>query len=406
MNKPTKPNITIPESFAANGVKADFDDNKILNGFDRIQPDVLAGDNLNKFIDDTYKGLNYGIAAGDAINLIQEGETLTVKNGQLVSGSIGGSSRNIGETIFSLVPLTDAGLHLLDGSLIQGDGMYAAFVDYIAVLYNASETPPAYFTTEDEWQSSITTYGVCGKFVYDSENNTVRLPKVTGFVEGTLDASALGELTEAGLPNITGSYYDSCLTYNSPPPTLAEGAFYSVAEAGRYRPSLNTNAATLPDIRFDASRCSAVYGNANTVQPQAIKGFIYIVLANSTKTDIQVDIDKIATDVNNKQDKCIHIIDTYVNGTSGYRIWSDGYCKQWGYFDSGATQYNLKTINFLKPFINTDYQVYITVYNEDYTDGGVSAYHRDIHNKTTSSFQTYFDNNIQRKMWEASGYLV
>lgn len=65
MNKPTKPNITIPESFAANGIKADFDNNKILNGFDRIQPDVLAGDNLNKFIDDTYKGLNYGIKGVD-----------------------------------------------------------------------------------------------------------------------------------------------------------------------------------------------------------------------------------------------------------------------------------------------------------------------------------------------------
>lgn len=85
MNKPTNPNITIPESFAVNGIKADFDNNKILNGFDRIQPDVLAGDNLNKFIDDTYKGLNYSIAGTDAINLIQEDEVLSVENGQLVS---------------------------------------------------------------------------------------------------------------------------------------------------------------------------------------------------------------------------------------------------------------------------------------------------------------------------------
>nr|DAH14855.1 MAG TPA: L SHAPED TAIL FIBER PROTEIN [Caudoviricetes sp.] len=35
-------------------------------------------------------------------------------------------------------------------------------------------------------------------------------------------------------------------------------------------------------------------------------------------------------EISNKQDKCIHIIDTYVNGTSGYRVWSDGYCEQWG----------------------------------------------------------------------------
>lgn len=54
----SKPNISIPAEFAANGTKTDFSALKILNGFDRINPDVLAGDNLNKFIDDTYKGLN------------------------------------------------------------------------------------------------------------------------------------------------------------------------------------------------------------------------------------------------------------------------------------------------------------------------------------------------------------
>lgn len=83
MNKPTKPNITIPESFAANGVKADFDNNKILNGFDRIQPDVLAGDNLNKFIDDTYKASNYALDLGDyadeidAAKVNKTGDTMT-----------------------------------------------------------------------------------------------------------------------------------------------------------------------------------------------------------------------------------------------------------------------------------------------------------------------------------------
>jgi len=79
MNKPEKPNITIPESFAVNGVKADFDNNKVLNGFDRLQPDVLAGDNLNKFIDDTYKGLNYALNFGDYIDtkVNRAGDTMT-----------------------------------------------------------------------------------------------------------------------------------------------------------------------------------------------------------------------------------------------------------------------------------------------------------------------------------------
>ena len=89
MNKPIKPNITIPESFAKNGVKTDFDSDLIAEGFDNLKPDVLAGDNLNKFIDDTYKGLNYGMAAADAINLINEGETLTVVDGKLTSRTTG-----------------------------------------------------------------------------------------------------------------------------------------------------------------------------------------------------------------------------------------------------------------------------------------------------------------------------
>lgn len=62
MAKPIKPNIQIPQAFAINGDKTDFLEEKIQNGFDPVDPDVLAGDNLNKFIDDTYKGLNYSIA--------------------------------------------------------------------------------------------------------------------------------------------------------------------------------------------------------------------------------------------------------------------------------------------------------------------------------------------------------
>ena len=99
-----------------------------------------------------------------------------------------GNSRNIGEIVTSTIPLTDAGLHLLDGALLSY-GSYQAFVDYIADLYDSGDYPDL-FDTEADWQASVTTYGVCGKFVYDSINNTVRLPKITGFIEGTTDVTA------------------------------------------------------------------------------------------------------------------------------------------------------------------------------------------------------------------------
>lgn len=62
MAKPTNPNITIPAAFATNGAKTDFPAERITNGFDEIAHEILAGDNLNKLIDDTYKGLTYTIA--------------------------------------------------------------------------------------------------------------------------------------------------------------------------------------------------------------------------------------------------------------------------------------------------------------------------------------------------------
>lgn len=73
MAKPTEPNIEFPQAFAIDGQKTDFLEEKIQNGFDPIDPDVLAGDNLNKFIDDTYKGLHYSI---DAVNDLYKGAVL------------------------------------------------------------------------------------------------------------------------------------------------------------------------------------------------------------------------------------------------------------------------------------------------------------------------------------------
>lgn len=248
-------------------------------------------------------------------------------------GGSGGASRNIGETVFSLLPLTDAGLHMLDGSLLPGAGSYRAFVQYIAKLYGDGTNIPAYFTTEDEFQTSVEKYGVCGKFVYDSNANTVRLPKVTGIVEGTLDPNALGELVQAGLPNlqlsinsagahthtrgtmeITGSFSGVENANNNP-----TGAFYSYG-------SVNGGSQGQGDkyVGFQASRAwtgktssngahthtvtsgNSIYGANSTVQPQTVKGFMYIVVANATKTEVEVDIDNIMTDVNLKANTALN----------------------------------------------------------------------------------------------------
>lgn len=205
--------------------------------------------------------------------------------------------RNVGEIIEAALPLTDAGLHLLDGSLILGGGIYDEFVQYIAGLVS---TYPACFTTEAAWQQSVTNYGVCGKFVYNSVNNTVRLPKITGIVEGTTDLSALGDLVEAGCPNITGKTTLNVAQFTTSGISGGSGAIKQT-----FKTSYNwagSNRFDGAEIEIDASRSSSIYGNSTTVQPQTIKVLYYIVVAASIKTDVEVDIDNIATDLNGKAD--------------------------------------------------------------------------------------------------------
>jgi len=207
-----------------------------------------------------------------------------------------GGARNIGEIVASTIPLTDAGLHLLDGALISGLGSYSEFVQYIANLYTNNPTAN-YFTDETTWQDTVNNYGVCGKFVYDSVNNTVRLPKITGKVDGTTDINALGDLEPLfiRLPNIIGAFNPG----NHDPQT--SGAFYSTWNGSReYSSEWQGHRVTL-----DASRSSSVYsgnGSDTTIHEQAINVLLYIVIATSTKTDIDVDIDNVVSDLNGKAD--------------------------------------------------------------------------------------------------------
>lgn len=207
-------------------------------------------------------------------------------------------SRNIGEIVQSTIPLTDAGLHLLDGSEIVNMGIYSNFFTKIQQLYNSGNYDYL-FTTASDWQTSVDTYGVCGKFVYSAGLQTLKLPKITGFAESTIDVTTLGDLTEAGLPNITGAFNASQLHDGSP---VATGAFGTGGAAKKSTPTSDTDSSQY-GFNLDASRSSAIYGNSSTVQPQSIKVLYYIVVANSTKTEIEVDIDNVVTDLNSKLDK-------------------------------------------------------------------------------------------------------
>ena len=79
-----------------------------------------------------------------------------------------------------------------------------------------------------------------------------------------------GQLIEAGLPNITsgefymGSYAAHSSLYGDIGPCFYQVGSHYAARAGN--DGVKTD---IPHARFDASQCSKIYGNSDTVQPPA-----------------------------------------------------------------------------------------------------------------------------------------
>lgn len=234
--------------------------------------------NTTYYIKYVYTGSNY------EIYLSTDGNTFTLE--KTISYSTAQSSNTI--------PI---GKIIASSSLTSFYGSIDLNESYINVNNNRWWTgaTPSWVTDEAQWQTSVSTYGVCGKFVYDSVNNTVRLPKITGIIEGTTDAAALGDLVAAGLPNITGQLVGSGDRTSM---QGAYGAFYGDGSTGTG--SSSSSVKGYINLYLDASRSSSIYGNSATVQPQTIKTLYYICIATTTKTDIQADIDEIASDLNLK----------------------------------------------------------------------------------------------------------
>lgn len=226
--------------------------------------------------------------------------------------------RAIGQTLFSLLPLTDSGLHLLDGALLSGSGIYGDFVTYIGNLYN-SHTADNCFISEGNWQNAVNSNGVCGKFVYDAVNNTVRLPKVTGIIEGTLDVSELGNMVDASVPQHghttvismgEAGEHTHTLKYTNVPVTSQFGVQVAHIKDDQYEYSTRAAGTHTHSLTASIGEANNAIYTGNKVQPQTIKGYYYIVVATAKNTDIVIDIDDVASDLNGKADIDLSNLDT------------------------------------------------------------------------------------------------
>lgn len=100
------------------------------------------------------------------------------------------------------------------------------------------------------------------------------------------------------------------------------------------------------------------------------------------------------------------VIESYSNGTSWYRVWSDGFCEQGGKKTRTAT--GILSVDLLKGYGNTDYSVQVSDQAAStYTSSG-NFYSPYVLNVTESGFSISSGSSlvyIDKFVWEAKGYI-
>jgi hypothetical protein len=245
----------------------------------------------------------------------------------------------------------------------------------------------------------------------DAVGERIFLPRNNYFEQATGDVSEVGKSIEAGLPNIDGSV------------TIEAGAFFANSPNGCFALFSGSSQEDpggggwgASTAHFDASQSNPIYGNSNTVQPNAVKKLLYICVGNTTNYEGVSDVVNQGMDILEQVNQGIEsrvakdsmqevpcIVETYVNGTSWYRVWSDGFKEQGGHAPNGNNAEYV--LNFLIPFSNTDYKIFKC--NNWLLTSNVPWQFLNFWNKTTTTATTHNANQTNGGSgfdWYACGY--
>lgn len=300
------------------------------------------------------------------------------------------SERNIGEIVYSSVPITDSGLHLADGEVLDGTGIYKDFYDYMVSVYNAGHT--SIFCSESDWQAEVTANGVCGKYVLDTGLVSIRLPKLKNKVLS--DNAIVGNGMTLGLTDGTNTFglgntdISGSNAKGLTPNISAYGSNIGVREVGGGYSTENALGITTDPTKSGIEVASSV------------EILVYIVVANTIKTPVQVDIDNIATELN----ACYghRVVEfqepTAVNNYTWYRKYADGWVEQGGFL---ANTVSGTVVTLLVEMANIYYDVHIQSRFNSY---GNATNIGSVGNSTTTSFTHYhYNDTAQSWSWQVSG---
>ena len=247
--------------------------------------------------------------------------------------------------------------------------------------------------------------GIADFYILDSTNNQFYLPRNKYFMQLTDSTTLLNNYNEPGLPNIEGSHGG------------LEGANFYTSGAFTIKDTTQRNGAGTGTgdcyVSFDASLSNDIYGKSETVQPPSSNKLLYYKVGHTVTNSGSIDVANVLSDINlletNKADKDLsnctkpYVTETYKNGASWYRVWSDGWCEQGGLLPSASSAQKV-TVTFLKTFSNTNYNIFknVAANNSD----GVSYRVVSFYDKQLSQADTYATaGGSGIATWEAHGFI-
>lgn len=228
--------------------------------------------------------------------------------------------------------------------------LYKDFFDYI--------TTQGWVKTEAEWQEIATRdNGFCPFYSSGDGSTNFRTPKFAPYQQIAIGVAQTTTFHQAGLPNITGTFTEHGNTGG----LQCTGAFTGKGFIG-----LGSNSGFASDggrVTMNASLSSSIYGRSSTVQPESHE-WVMCVVAYGVATNVgSVDIQNVMSAVNAVQAKVedkleantVHITETWksTDGSSWYRVWSDGFIEQGGKLTFTGTHSISREITFNKPFASS-----------------------------------------------------
>lgn len=265
--------------------------------------------------------------------------------------------------------------------------------------------------TESQWQSLYKSQG--GNVAYYSSGNgssTFRMPRLVGYVRGASSQSESGSYVAEGLPNIEGG-----LDYWGHTSAPNDGAFVNATMASYVAPGGGSTIYRWQQD-FDASASNAIYGNSSHVTPETsvvLYGvYAFGEIGNTSALDastlassvarVESNLNEVGSVVDSKLSNLKTVVETWSNGTSWYRKWSDGFIEQGG-VASGANSGSWTSVvtNLPTPFKDTNYSIassFVSMNTTYCSNGCITA-------KSATSFtQYFFYNNGIVPTWYACGY--